>query len=41
VSSDDLVALMAGDLSFTNAWSSGRVKVDASVFDLLKLRNLL
>lgn len=41
VSSDDLVALTSGGLSFTQAWSSGRVKVDASVFDLLKLRNLL
>jgi hypothetical protein len=41
VSSDDLVSLTAGDLSFAQAWASGRVKVDASVFDLLKLRTLL
>src|SRR5687768_16023976 len=41
LSSDDLLALTAGDLHFAQAWASGRVKVDASVFDLLKLRKLL
>jgi putative sterol carrier protein len=40
-SSDDLVALTTGDLNFATAWASGRIKVDASVFDLLKLRSLL
>lgn len=40
-SSDDLVALTAGGLNFATAWASGRIKVDASVFDLLKLRSLL
>ena len=39
--SDDLVALVNGQLSFAKAWASGRLKVDASVFDLLKLRRLL
>jgi putative sterol carrier protein len=39
--SDDLVALMAGELNFASAWASGRLKVDASVFDLLKLRSLI
>jgi putative sterol carrier protein len=39
--SDDLVALTNGELSFASAWASGRVKVDASVFDLLKLRAML
>jgi putative sterol carrier protein len=39
--SDDLVALMAGELNFASAWASGRLKVDASVFDLLKLRSLV
>ncbi|MDQ1675693.1 MAG: hypothetical protein QOC93_837 [Actinomycetota bacterium] len=39
--SDDLVALMGGQLSFASAWASGRLKVDASVFDLLKLRALI
>ena len=41
VTSDDLVALTSGDLNFASAWASGRIKVDASVFDLLKLRSLL
>lgn len=39
--SDDLVALVDGRLHLANAWTSGRVKVDASVLDLLKLRKLL
>lgn len=39
--SDDLLALVDGQLSFAKAWTSGRLKVDASVFDLLKLRALL
>jgi len=40
-SSDDLVALTAGDLSFGQAWLSGRVKVEGGVRDLLKLRSML
>jgi hypothetical protein len=39
--SDDLVALVDGQLNIASAWASGRVKIDASVFDLLKLRKLL
>lgn len=41
VSSDDLVALTDGRLNFASAWASGRLKIDASVFDLLRLRSLL
>ena len=41
VSSDDLVALTKGELSFPIAWATGRVKVDASIGDLLRLRTLL
>ncbi|HLZ36284.1 MAG TPA: SCP2 sterol-binding domain-containing protein [Mycobacteriales bacterium] len=41
VGSDDLLALTNGHLSFASAWARGRVKVDASVMDLLRLRNLL
>lgn len=41
VSSDDLVALSKGELSFPIAWATGRVKVDASISDLLRLRSLL
>lgn len=39
--SDDLVALTDGELSFGPAWLSGRVKVEAGVRDLLKLRSML
>ncbi|RJK93109.1 SCP2 sterol-binding domain-containing protein [Vallicoccus soli] len=39
--SDDLVALTSGSLGFAGAWASGRLKVDAGVMDLLKLRSLL
>ena len=40
-SSDDLLALVAGELNFAKAWAAGRLKIDASMMDLLKLRNLL
>jgi predicted lipid carrier protein YhbT len=39
--SDDLVALVDGRLNFAKAWAAGRLKVDANVFDLLKLRSFL
>jgi predicted lipid carrier protein YhbT len=39
--SDDLVALVDGRLNFAKAWAAGRLKIDANVFDLLKLRNFL
>ena len=41
VSSDDLIALCAGDLQFASAWARGRLRIDASVLDLLKLRSLI
>ncbi|MCA1822894.1 MAG: hypothetical protein ABR520_00290 [Mycobacteriales bacterium] len=41
MNSDDLVALTSGDLALPGAWASGRVRIDASVLDLLKLRSLL
>ena len=41
IGSDDLVELVEGRLSFVSAFASGRVKVDASIGDLLRLRNLL
>jgi hypothetical protein len=40
MSSDDLIALVDGRLKFASAWASGRVKIDAGMFDLLKLRSL-
>jgi predicted lipid carrier protein YhbT len=39
--SDDLVALVAGDLTPPAAWATGRLTVEASVLDLLRLRSLL
>ncbi len=41
VTSDDLVALTQGRLNFGTALVSGRLKVDASVLNLLRLRSLL
>jgi putative sterol carrier protein len=41
LASDDLVQLIDGQLNFAKAWATGRIKVEASVFDLLKLRSLL
>ena len=41
VASDDLVALADGRVELASAWAAGRVRVEASVRDLLKLRALL
>jgi len=41
VSSDDLVAVTRGDLPFTSAWSSGRLRIEASMLDMLRLRAIL
>ncbi len=41
LASDDLVALTQGRLAVPTAWATGRLKVEASVLDLLKLRSLL
>lgn len=41
MSSDDLLALTAGQLSFGPAWASGRVKLEAGLRDMLRLRSLL
>ncbi|MEV4561129.1 SCP2 sterol-binding domain-containing protein [Kitasatospora sp. NPDC049285] len=38
---DDLVALVDGKLPFPTAWATGRLKLDASFRDLLRLRSLL
>lgn len=39
--SDDLVRIADDPGAFARAWLTGRVKVEASVFDLLRLRKLL
>jgi putative sterol carrier protein len=41
VASDDLVALTAGQLRLTTAWATGKLRVEASIRDLWKLRSLL
>lgn len=41
MSSDDLVAMVDGQLHFGQAWASGRVKLEAGLRDLLRLRKLL
>lgn len=38
---EDLVAMVDGDLNFAKAWGSGRVKLEAGLRDLFRLRNLL
>jgi putative sterol carrier protein len=41
INSDDLVSLVAGNLNFASAWARGRVKLEASFSDLLRLRKLV
>lgn len=41
MSSDDLVDLVAGRLSFPHAWATGRIRLDASFRDLLRLRSFM
>jgi len=41
VNSDDLVKLSRGELEIATALTRGKLKIDASVFDLLKLRSLV
>ena len=40
IPSDDLLKLVDGNLNFISAWTSGRIKVNASFGDLLKLRKI-
>ena len=37
---DDLVAMVDGRLNLGSAWASGRIKVHAGVFDMIKLRSV-
>lgn len=41
VRSDDLLAMAAGELTFSRAYASNRVRLDASMSDLLRLRAVL
>ncbi|MET7292889.1 sterol-binding protein [Streptomyces griseoloalbus] len=38
---DDLVALVDGELHFARAWGTGRVRLEAGLRDLFRLRKLL
>lgn len=40
MSSDDLVALVAGRLHFASAWAAGRIRLEAGLADVLRLRML-
>ena len=39
--SDDLIAIAADPASIARAWLSGRLKVEASIWDILRLRKIL
>ena len=41
MTSDDLLALTDGRLSFGPAWATGRVKLEAGLRDMLRLRKIL
>lgn len=41
MTSDDLLDLVNGNLRMASAWASGRVKIEAGVRDLLRLRSVL
>jgi predicted lipid carrier protein YhbT len=41
VDSDDLVAMAEGRLSFSRAYAGNRIRLDASMTDLLRLRAVL
>lgn len=40
MNSDDLLSLVDGSLHMAGAWASGRVKVKASVRDMMRLRSI-
>ena len=41
MTSDDLIDLTDKRIRFTQAWASGRIHLDASLRDLLRLRGLM
>ena len=41
MSSDDLIAMTDGRLHFGKAWASGKVKLEAGLRDILRLRKIL
>jgi hypothetical protein len=41
MTADDLIALVGGELKFATAWAAGRVRLQAGLLDLVRLRKLL
>jgi hypothetical protein len=41
LTSDDLIAVTEGRLAIRSAWATGRLKVEAGLRDLLRVRSLL
>lgn len=41
IDSDDLLAIASGELEFRRAWTQNRLRLDASMTDLLRLRAFL
>ena len=41
MTSDDLLAMTDGKLDFSKAWMSGRVKLEAGLRDILRLRKIV
>ena len=41
MTSDDLIAMTDGQLHFGKAWASGKVKLEAGLRDILRLRKIL
>ena len=41
MASDDLIAMTDGRLHFGKAWASGKVKLEAGLRDILRLRKIL
>ena len=41
MTSDDLVAMTTGQLHFGRAWAGGKVKLEAGLRDMLRLRKIL
>jgi putative sterol carrier protein len=38
LSGDDLLRLVDGEMNMATAWATGKVKVDAGIRDVMKLR---
>ena len=40
MTSDDLVDMVDGKIKVASAWASGRIKIEASVLDLVRLKSI-